>query len=143
MTTRAGVLCCVTIPRTIATEGDAARLTGAQVNPLIPDLDTLFTFTALRMLNRIDSFDMSTTFLVIHSAGILQIYKFATKKHKRRNEFLSKISAPFWPNISHWNSRRLDENSFEIRGSDAAYLCSRRACHQQPNCQQTLNPDGR
>ena len=72
MPTRAGMLCRVTIRRTIATQRDAARLASAEVNPLIPDLHTLFTFTALRMFNRLDSFDMSTTFVIIHNVGILR-----------------------------------------------------------------------
>jgi len=72
MTTRAGMLGRVTIRRTIATQRDTTRLTSAQVNPLIPDLHTLFTLTALRMLNRLDSFDMSTTFISIHNPGILR-----------------------------------------------------------------------
>jgi hypothetical protein len=73
MPTRAGMLCSVTIRRTITTQGDTTRLTSAQVNPLGPDLHTLLTFTALRMLNRLDSFDMSTTFFITHDVGILQI----------------------------------------------------------------------
>jgi hypothetical protein len=73
MPSRAGMLCRVTIRRTIATQRDAARLTSAQVNPLITDLHALFTFATLRMLNRLDSFDMSTTFIIIHNAGILPV----------------------------------------------------------------------
>ena len=55
----------------ITTQRHTARLTGAQVNPLITDLHALFTFVTLRMLDRLDRLDMSTSNVIVHNANIL------------------------------------------------------------------------
>ena len=60
------MLCRVMIRGAITTQRHAARLTRAQVNPLIPDLHTFFTLLTLGMFDRLDSFDMSTTSITIH-----------------------------------------------------------------------------
>jgi hypothetical protein len=41
------------------------------MNPLIADLHTLFTLTTLRFLDRLNSFDMSTSFILFHNSDIL------------------------------------------------------------------------
>jgi len=66
MATRAGVFCRMMIRRSITTQRHAALLTGAQVKPLITDLHALFTFMTLRLPDRLDSFDMSTSSISIH-----------------------------------------------------------------------------
>jgi hypothetical protein len=83
MSARAGMLCRVMIRGAVTTQRHAARLTCAQVNPLIPDLHTLFTFLTLRMLNRFDSLDMSATFFFVHNGAILPQNSFSHKEAQK------------------------------------------------------------
>ena len=53
------MLRCVLVRRRIATERDAARLTGSQVHPLRADLHALFTLVSLRRFDGADSLNMS------------------------------------------------------------------------------------
>ena len=71
MATSTGMLRRMMIRRTITTQRHAACLTRAQVDPSIPDLHTLFTLMTLRLPDRLNSFDMSTTFILIHNGNIL------------------------------------------------------------------------
>lgn len=71
MATGAGMLGRMMIRRTITTQCHAARLTSAQVNPLIADLHALFTLMKLWLLDRLNSCDMSTTLILIHNGDIL------------------------------------------------------------------------
>src|SRR5215217_1461819 len=80
MSARAGMLRRMMIRGAVTTQRHATRLTGAKVNPLIPDLHTLFTFMTLRMLNRLNSLDMSATFFIVHNGAILPQNSFSHKE---------------------------------------------------------------
>ena len=61
MSARVRVLACVLVWRAVAAKCRAARLTGAQMHPVRTDLDALFAFTALRVLDRLDRVKMRAT----------------------------------------------------------------------------------
>ena len=79
-----GVLRCVTVRRTIATQGHRARLTRAQMNPLTSDFHALLTFPALRWFDRRNRFDMRASFNShIHLYFLMaKEYHLATKRYK-------------------------------------------------------------
>ena len=55
-----GVFAGVLIRRAVAAQCDPTSLTRAQMNPVIPDLDALFAFAALRLFNGSDRVEMRT-----------------------------------------------------------------------------------
>jgi hypothetical protein len=55
------VLAGVAVRRTVATEGYAALLTGAEMNPLGTDLHAFFAFKSLGMANRFNGVEMLAT----------------------------------------------------------------------------------
>ena len=56
------MLAGMAVRRTVATQGDAARLTGPQMNPGCADPHALFAFAALRMFYRLNRFEMGAGF---------------------------------------------------------------------------------
>ena len=61
MSARVRVLARVLVWRAVATERDSTCLAGPQMNPVRADLDALFAFTALRVLDRLDRVKMRAT----------------------------------------------------------------------------------
>jgi hypothetical protein len=72
MSRRVGVFRRVFIRRSITTPRDATGLTGAQVYPLTTNLQAVFTFMTLRLLDDSNSFDMRTIFIG-HDLIVFQI----------------------------------------------------------------------
>jgi hypothetical protein len=64
-----GVFGRVAVGRVIATQRPAARLTGAQMDPLRANLDALIAFAAFRISNRCDGSEMRARF--VRHGGLL------------------------------------------------------------------------
>ena len=71
MTGRPRVLRRVLVGRVVAAERLAALLAGPQMNPGCADLDALFAFAALRLLDGFDRSDMSARRVIRHDQSPL------------------------------------------------------------------------
>ena len=74
MLRRVRVFACVTVRRAITAEGHAACLARPQMHPVAADLDALFAFGALRLLDCFDCIQMRAAAVVHDWLTVVRFY---------------------------------------------------------------------